>query len=285
MEVASAEVSIVVTDTLQKNVTVNGFSVTSPFQILAGHEPYTFSAGGRTGWSVAFAPKTVGPFSGQLTLNLAGGYPPCVVPLTGTGLSTGAVSSVSPTSINFGNVSQGSTTAPQAITVTNTGTTELTVESATSSSDFFTVQGFTTDVVLNPGQSLPLTVTFSPVAPIGYTGTLDLTYDVLPNDGVSFSGTGTAATSLTVDNLQTLPDAIQGSDVLCAAGGCRGNPTLYLETEFGLQLTSRADPGGRGWHHRYRRFLSSFRAITLSVLGCTIPARRAPVQRHSLPFP
>ena len=246
VEVASAEVSIVVTDTLQKNVTVNGISVTSPFEVLAGHEPYTFTAGGRTGWSVAFAPKTVGPFSGQLTLNVAGGYPPCVVPLSGAGISTGAVSSVSPTIINFGNVSQGSTTAPQAITVANTGTSELTVESATSSSDFFTVQGFTTDVVLNPGQSLPLTVTFSPVAPIGYTGTLDLTYDVLPNDAVSFSGTGTAATSLTVDNLQTLPDAIQGSTYFAQLQAAGGTPPYTWKLSSGSSLPAGLTLTGAG---------------------------------------
>ena len=223
VKVASPQATIIVGDAIGKSVTVNSFSISPPeFQVWAGHAPYTFTAGALTGWSVVFAPDAIGAFSGQLTLNLAGGYPPCVVPLSGTGISTGAVSSVSPTIINFGNVTEGSTTAPQAITVTNTGTTELTVESATSSSDFFTVQGFTSPVILNPGQSLALTATFSPVAALGYTGTLDLTYDVLPNDGVSFSGTGTAATSLTVDNLQTLPDAIQGSTYfaqLQAAGG------------------------------------------------------------------
>jgi Abnormal spindle-like microcephaly-assoc'd, ASPM-SPD-2-Hydin len=246
VEVASAEVSITVTDTLQKNVGVSGFSVTSPFQILSGHAPYVFTAGARTGWSIVFAPKAVGPFSGQLTLNLSGGYPPCVVPLTGTGISTGAVSSVSPTIINFGNVTEGSITPPQAITVTNTGTSELTVESATSSSDFFTVQGFTTPVVLNPGQSLGLTATFSAVGAQGYTGTLDLTYDVLPSNGVSFSGTGTAASTLTIDSLQILPDAIQGSNYSAQLEAAGGTPPYTWKLNSGSSLPAGLALAGGG---------------------------------------
>src|SRR5262249_20966581 len=101
-----------------------------------------------------------------------------------------------------------------------------TVKSVASSSLFFTVSGFTKAVTLKPGQSLPLTLTFSPTNAAAYTGTLDIQLDVLNDTGVSLSGSGTPPTALTVTNLTTLPAATQSAAYRANLVGAGGSSKL-----------------------------------------------------------
>src|SRR5262249_28458880 len=71
--------------------------------------------------SVTFHPSATGSRTGTLTVN-AGGVTG-TVSLSGTGTAPGPVLGANPASLTFGATVVGSTTAAQAVTVTNTGTT------------------------------------------------------------------------------------------------------------------------------------------------------------------
>jgi hypothetical protein len=109
----------------------------------------------------------------------------------GSAVSTAQLT-VSPSSLSFGNVAAGSSsTLP--VTLTSSGTSAVTVNSATISGTGFTVSGATFPVTLNPKQTLTLNVKFAPTTAGAVTGTLSLSSNSSTNAtvGVGVSGTGT----------------------------------------------------------------------------------------------
>src|ERR1700757_1328244 len=78
---------------------------------------------------------------------------------------------VSPTSVNFGNVAVGKQTT-QTVTVTNTGTTPVTIAQAVSSNPAFSLTGVTLPMTMAPGQTGSFTVAVTPSAAGALTGTL-----------------------------------------------------------------------------------------------------------------
>uniref|UniRef100_UPI00131DC4BA choice-of-anchor D domain-containing protein n=1 Tax=Granulicella sp. L56 TaxID=1747222 RepID=UPI00131DC4BA len=115
--------------------------------------------------------------------------------LTGTG--TTALTStltVAPSSLTFGAVTLGST-ARQTVILTATGTAAVTINSATIAGTGFTVSGATFPVVLNPSQTLTLTVQFAPTADGAATATLTLDNNSTnnPTPAITLTGTGTTA--------------------------------------------------------------------------------------------
>lgn len=73
---------------------------------------------------VVFAPTTIGPKSGKLNIDSDSLSYPDLVPLSGTGINPGV--GVTPSALQFGNVAVNTTSLPQKVTITNTGTTQLT---------------------------------------------------------------------------------------------------------------------------------------------------------------
>ena len=102
---------------------------------------------------------------------------------------------VSPSSINFGSESLGSTSAPRAVTITNDDKHSITISSASTSAAQFSFAGPTLPVTLSPGQSLTGSVTFKPSAAQGYTGTLVFGRSNGWTASVALSGTGTQSSS------------------------------------------------------------------------------------------
>src|SRR5207249_5592396 len=82
----------------------------------------TVAAGASCTVSVTFTPTGIGIRNGTLTFNDDAPTSPQKVALTGTGTQV----SLSPVSLNFGTVAVGTTSAAQAVTVTNVGSTTLT---------------------------------------------------------------------------------------------------------------------------------------------------------------
>src|SRR5579864_7467755 len=86
---------------------------------------------------VTFTPTVAGTITGTLTISDGASTSPQVLPLTGTG--TGTVTntvSFSPTSLSFPNQVTGTTSASQGITVTNNGTSALSVATIAASGDY-----------------------------------------------------------------------------------------------------------------------------------------------------
>jgi len=108
-----------------------------------------------------------------------------------------------PSTINFGKVSLG-TGATQSVAIANSGGQRLTLSLAGIRGTGFSLSGLASPVTLSPGQSLNVTVAFSPQFAGTATGGISLTYsgafrhhDRWTNNSsvltVSLSGTGTSS--------------------------------------------------------------------------------------------
>jgi uncharacterized protein (TIGR03437 family) len=142
---------------------------------------------------VTFTPKATGPRTAQVNITSNGSNSPLEISLTGTGLAPGPPLSV--TSLAFGSQGVGFTSAPQSVTVTNSGTSALNITSiaitGTNSADFAQTNTCATSVAA--GRSCVISVTFTPKA----TGTRTASINVSDNASgspqtISLTGTGIA---------------------------------------------------------------------------------------------
>jgi len=110
------------------------------------------------------------------------------------------VAGVSPTSLLFGNVDVGTTSAPQSVTLSNTGNGPLTINSVTTTSPVF---GVTNNCggTLDPGLTCTIDVTFAPTV----AGDVTAALNIVTNDPVN--GTLTVSLSGTGVEVVTIPAA------------------------------------------------------------------------------
>ena len=243
----SAAKTLTVTNTGTTTVTISAVTVTPTEFTLFSGGPITLNAGASTQYKVKFSPDALQTFNGQLTLTISGSNTPVVVPLKGTGAL--ASISVSPTSLTFAGQPLGTTSAPQTVTIINTGGANVTVKLPYVTPPFV-VTGFAKAVTLAAGQSTSIPVSLFGTFVASYTGTLNIPFDVLPNRGVSLAGSATNATSLAINTFASLPVATQGGPYLAtllAAGGS-GSLTWQLASgssvPLGLSLSSSGKLSG-----------------------------------------
>lgn len=114
------------------------------------------------------------------------------VSLSGTGSAGGPGVGLSKTSLTFGGQLLTTTSAPQTVTLTNTGASALTISSIAASGDF----GQTSNCPLSPATlaatgTCTISVTFTPTAVGPRTGTLTITDDAAGSpQTVTLTGTG-----------------------------------------------------------------------------------------------
>ena len=134
--------------------------------------------------------------------------------------------SLSPSAVNFGNVAVNST-ASQAITVTSSGTSSLTISAATVSGSGYGVSGLTLPVTLKPGQSANLMVSFDPNTTGSFNGNVTLTTNTTTGSAaITLSGSGQTQGALSGLNCANSSITGTGSDVctvsLSSAAGTNG---------------------------------------------------------------
>ena len=165
-----------VTNSGGSNVTLSAVNVAgADFSTSGLTLPLTLSAGQSTSFSVKYKPTAAGSDNGTLTITSDGSNPSLAIPLAGTGVTDGALTST-PSSISFGTVVVG-TSQTVADTLTNTGGSSVTISSAAVTGAGFSVSGLSLPVMLNPGQSANINVKFSPTAVGSPSGSLTITSD------------------------------------------------------------------------------------------------------------
>ncbi len=144
-------------------------------------------------FNVAFKPANTGARSGNLTVSRIGG-PGITIPFNGTGTGTVPPGMLTlPASSTFADLAVGSTSAPNAITVTNTGVAVVNVSSVASSNPAeFPVTSTCAQV---PGSgTCAISVTFKPAAAGARIGTITVTSDGTGSpQTIAVSGNGIAA--------------------------------------------------------------------------------------------
>jgi len=176
---------------------------------LAGANPTDFSqtntcaavAVGQTCTiNVTFTPAQTGARSAQINITVAGSVV-AVVALAGNGIQPGLAAS--PTSLAFGIVTVGNTSAPQTVTLTNSGAAPLTISGitivGTNAASFS--QTNTCIGSLTPGASCAVTVRFSPSAAGSHAASISVASNA-PGSPllIPLSGTGVVKTKDTKDS-------------------------------------------------------------------------------------
>ncbi len=160
--------------------------------------PLTIAAGKTSSFNVVFDPAASGAVAGSVTLVSNATDSPLSIALSGTGTVSTQLLSVSPASLSFGNVTDGST-SQLSDTLTNTGTSNVTISSVGASGTGFSLTSPTSSVTLAPGQSVTVTAQFAPVNPGSDTGALTVVSTATNSPtSVALSGSGVAAVNHSV---------------------------------------------------------------------------------------
>jgi FG-GAP-like repeat/Cep192 domain 4/Abnormal spindle-like microcephaly-assoc'd, ASPM-SPD-2-Hydin/FG-GAP repeat len=186
----SAPQNVTLTNTGTTALSIASKRVSGPFQLASGTTcGSSVAPGANCTLSVAFAPTVIGFKSGLLSLSDSASSKPQVIELSGTG----TVITVSPTQLNFGSQKVGTKSAPQNVTVTNTGSTAVSVTSVKiiggASQDYSETNNCGSQIA--PGASCTVKVIFEPTR----TGPRAATLEINDSGGgspqqVPLTGTG-----------------------------------------------------------------------------------------------
>jgi phospholipase C len=198
--------------------------------------------------SVTFDPTATGTRTASVSINDSGGASPQTVPLTGTGTGSGPAVTFSPTSLTFGSQKVGTSSSPQNVTLTNSGTATLDITSITITGadpgDFS--QTNTCGSSVSVGANCTISVTFAPTT----AGTRTASVSVADNatgspQTVGLTGTATSgsgpAVSLSPSSL-TFPTQVIGTSSTAQVVKLTntGNSTLNI-TSIALTGTNPGD--------------------------------------------
>lgn len=156
----------------------------------------TLAAGGSCTFTVTYTPTKAQEQDETIQINDNTSASPHILYLFGSGANTAPAVSLSPASLTFASQTIGTTSAPQTLTLSNTGTASLNLNSialtGTNPSDF--AQTNTCGSSVAAGASCQISVTFTPSA----TGTRTASVSVTDNASgsphtSSLTGTGAAA--------------------------------------------------------------------------------------------
>jgi hypothetical protein len=186
--------ALIITNTGTATLTITHLTETgSAFSVSGFSLPLNVSAGQQTTILVTFRPSTVGAASGNISIVSNAPASPTSVGLSGTGIAATLTLGIRPTSLSFGNVTTGTSSASQNVTITNTGNSNVTISQITLSGSGYSMTGGSAPVTLSPSQSLTLVVQFSPRAAGSVNGSISIVNNASGSPAsVSLSGTGVA---------------------------------------------------------------------------------------------
>ena len=154
----------------------------------------TVAVSGSCTIAVTFAPTAAGSMSASVTITDSASGSPHSVALTGTGIASGV--SFNPTSIAFGSLPVGTTSAATTVTLTNTGLATLNISNIgfTGQNPAQFSQTNTCGATVAAGGTCTISVTFTPTAVRALSASLSVTDNATGSpQGVALTGTGTAA--------------------------------------------------------------------------------------------
>lgn len=193
----TATQTISLTSTGTSAATIDAANVSgSGFVLTGGTLPATLKPGQSVDLTVQFNPTAEGSASGQLDVHSNASSGNTTVALRGSGTSgrRGKLT-LSAGSLDFDSVTVNTATT-QSLTLSSTGTSAVTINSANIFGSNFSIVGGVFPVTLNPGQSMTLRVQFKPTAAGSASGRLAIRSTASTGTTLlSLSGTATAAPS------------------------------------------------------------------------------------------
>lgn len=235
--------------------------------------PSTLAPGASCEISVTFLPPAAESYTGSLVISDSAASSPHVIPLRGSGTTAVPVVGLSATSLDFGTLNVGITSAAQTLMLSNAGDATLNITSIAISENF--AQSGDCGANLEVGASCSLLVTFTPATTGPRNGTLTVTSNspasphlvALSGRGADFSlalspGSSASATLLAGQtasfNLALTPDGFIGNVTLSCSGApsrttCTVSPRTAtldgltrVEIEVSVATTARSMAPPRG---------------------------------------
>src|SRR5207245_1546111 len=146
----------------------------SAFSVSGFLLPLNVNAGQQTTITVAFLPTVIGSASGNISILSNAPTSPTSVGLSGTGIAATFTLSISPTSLSFGNVTTGTSSATQNVTITNTGNSNVAISQINLIGAGYLMTGGGAPVTLSPSQTITLVVQFSPTTAGAVSGSITI---------------------------------------------------------------------------------------------------------------
>jgi hypothetical protein len=235
------------TNTGNAPLSISQLGVTGAGYSLSGlATPATIAVGASTSFSATFAPTTAGSLPGTITITSNAPTSPSTASLSGNGVAGTLILSANPTSLAFGNVNAG-VSSSKSVTLTNSGTGNVTISQITVNAKDVTTSGVTTPVILSPGQTQTLNVAFNPTAQESVSGNITVTNSQGTSTVVGVSGTGVQA------GISLTPSSANFGSVTI---GATNSQTIQISnTGNGVLTITQANVAGTGF----------------SVAGLTLP--------------
>ena len=215
---------------LSPQATGSGFSMSGP------SFPVTLAPGQSITVKAIFAPRYAGTSGGSLFVP----GPGVAIPLSGTGVAPGQLNP-NPASLNFGSVQSGGNVTLMD-SLTNTGTSGVTISQATISGAGFSMSGLTLPLLLNPGASVTFSVMFAPQSSGNATGGITVNSDASDSSlNISLAGTGTAPgqliiapTAVNLGNVTVGTSASQTNSITASGASVTLTSASINSSEFSL---------------------------------------------------
>ncbi len=191
---SSAPLPITVTNTGNSTLTVSSVTITGPnagdFSQTNNCTSNSVAPQSTCTINVTFTPSITGTENATVAVTDNAPNSPESTTLTGVGEGTGPAVTLSPTSLVFATQLVGTSSAPQNVTLTNTGAVLLTITSIATTGDFSQTNNCGTTVAVNA--SCTISVTFTPTTINTRTGTVAVTDNAPASpQTVTLTGTGT----------------------------------------------------------------------------------------------
>jgi|CZKD01.1.fsa_nt_gi hypothetical protein len=152
-------------------------------------------AAGSCAFSIIFTPTAVGSRDGTIVIQDDAAGSPHIISLNGSG--QGAVVTLIPPMLTFPSVPVGNSSAPQTITLANTGNAALSISAIEAAGDY--AQTNNCPPSLSAGSSCAINVTFAPTTSGTRTGTVTVSDSVAGSPQiVGLTGTGVGLTAVVV---------------------------------------------------------------------------------------
>jgi hypothetical protein len=176
-----------VTVTATRAVTISAISTTAPFGATPPALPVSLNTGQTLSVPVRFTPTVTGGATGSLSFVTNAGT--VALDLHGTGTRAGL--GATPSALSFGTVPTGANKTV-GVSITNTGTTAVTVTGSTGPAAPFSATGFPANgSTIAPGASVSVAVKYTPTVAGNQSGSLTVSSDA---GSVTVPITGTAVT-------------------------------------------------------------------------------------------
>ncbi|MHB8302261.1 MAG: choice-of-anchor D domain-containing protein [Acidobacteriaceae bacterium] len=182
----SAAQQVTVSNTSGSAIALTSESVSGPFPIQVNTCSATLAANTGCTLAIVFDPTQTGQANG--TLSVVSGQGTETIGLSGTGESA-ATDTLTPMSLAFPPTLENTVSAPQTVTLSNSGGAPLSGIQVQATGDFAVVDGCSYS--LNAQSACSLTVRYTPHAAGPETGSMTVT-DILRSQVVQMTGTGTA---------------------------------------------------------------------------------------------